>query len=139
MADYDMVLRNTTSVPIVAYAIRHESQSATGRDATCQSSLGFSGPRIGAGETSTIDVHLQRSGPTTPPVVDFVLLSNGTYFGAARCGILHDYVTRLAERRATLRAVTNLIRRDGVEKTTAWINAELERDVQPLLTPTKLK
>jgi hypothetical protein len=139
MADYDMLVRNTSNAPVMAYAIRHESQLGTRRTRDCQSSLGFSEPMIGAGETKTIQAHLQKYGPSTTPVVDLVLLEDGTYFGTDQCGILTEYTRRLKERRATFQTVMNRIQREGVDKTVAWMSAELARDVQPLLAPKKMK
>jgi len=139
MDSYDVVLRNKADVGIMAYAISHESQVEGKRARVCQSSQGFREPMIAAGETKTIQSHLHRHGPTVTPVVDLVLLQNGSYFGNDSCGVLKDYQTRLAERRTTLQSVLQRLERDGAQQTIVWMRQELTRDVEPLLAPRKIQ
>jgi len=139
MDAYEVVLRNKADLAIMAYAISHESQVEGKRARVCQSSLGFHEPMIAAGETKTVQSHLHRHGPTVTPVVDLVLLENGSYFGNDSCGVLNDYRKRLGERRATFQTVLQRLQRDGTEQTIVWMRQELTRDVRPLLSPKKIE
>jgi hypothetical protein len=139
MAGYEVVLQNKAMLPVMAYAISHEWQGGTGRSRTCQSSMGFRKPMIGAGETKTIQSQLAKRESPVTPVIDFVLLSDGAYFGKDSCRTLSEYTTRLAQRRATFQTILKRVQAEGVEKTLVWMKEELSWDVRPLLTPKKMK
>ena len=139
MASYELVLRNKSDVPIMAWAISHEAQVGTGLARTCQGSAGFREPMIAARETKTIYPSLHKhASPTFTPVIDLVLLQDGSYFGKDTCRNLADYQTKLDTRRTTLSVVMRLLRTDGADATALWIKQELDRDVQPLMNPRKI-
>lgn len=141
MAFYEVVVRNKTDVPIMAYAISHEARFGDGAKTNriCQASMGFSNPMIAAREIKAISSNLHNHGsPSTTPVMDLVLLEDGSYFGNDSCGYLQEYQRRLDERLTVYQAVLRRLQNDGVDKTAAWLKQELSRDSQPLLSPKKM-
>jgi hypothetical protein len=138
MSSYELQLRNRSALPIMAYAIAFESHGAgdAARHRICFSSQGFTTPMIGAGETKALHPHLSNSKlPNVTPVVDLVLLADGSYFGDDVCKTLPQYQTRLSERRSAYELVLRRLNQDGPEKAGMWLKEELSRDIKPLLNP----
>jgi hypothetical protein len=140
MATYEVVMRNTTTVPIMVYAISYEWAGDDGKpSSTCGASLGFTDPMIGAGEVKTIQPTLHQHGFSVTPVVDLVLLENGSYYGDNRCGSLSQYQSGLQDRRITYQVVLRRLQADGIEKTTTWLTQQLKRDLGPFLAPKRIQ
>jgi hypothetical protein len=139
MKFFELVLRNTSNVPIVAYAISHEVRSASASKRICQASMGFTNPMLKAGETMTIQSSLHDHGGTgITPVIDLVLLENGSFFGEDSCGYLKEYGNRADERLTAYRLILQRLETDGADRTQDWLKKELSRNWNPLLTPKRI-
>lgn len=130
MASFEIAIQNASGKSVMAYAIRysfkHDNGSPAGSTCGAAYSFGVDKPSIGAAETKILKPNLNRSGSKVQPVIDLVLLADGSYFGANSCQILEEYQHALSTRRATEQYILNYLVANGPEKTTSMLRETIQ-------------
>jgi hypothetical protein len=140
MATYEVVLRNNSHAPVMAWSIKHLfEEGAIRKGVACQSSIGYTKPMLNAGETKTTFVRLRHGNSQVTPTIDLVLLADGTYFGEDWCEVGRRYPTQLAAKRDAYQLILDRLTKDGPERTAGWLREQLSRDDRKLLSPKRMK
>jgi hypothetical protein len=112
----------------IRYSFRHDNGNSAGSTCGSAYSFGVDKPSIGMTETRILQSTLNRGGGSkVQPVIDLVLLADGSYFGANTCRILEEYQHALSTRRATEQFILNYLVTNGPEKTTSMLRETLQR------------
>lgn len=145
---FQVTVANTTYRGVMAYAIQYVFENASGSQLVkeCFSSQAYNPgrPRIAPAAGATLDAIFARRPEATRvrPVIDLVLLDDGTYYGENNCRALDRYQTVLQDRRVLQGVILRYLESHGAERTIEMLRAELARQNTtdpPLLNATKWK
>jgi hypothetical protein len=146
-ARFDIGIKNTSAKGTMAYSIRYDFADSKGDKLqhTCFHSHSFNAalPMIeGSGAKSlTLQTTVLSQAAVIRPVVDLVLLSDGTYSGEDVCHRLEIYQQSLEAVRVHQAGILRRLEKDGPEKTIAYLKEQVaQRDTTDklLMNPKKL-
>ncbi|MDX2180480.1 MAG: hypothetical protein SFV18_12870 [Bryobacteraceae bacterium] len=144
---FDVNLKNTSTKGTMAYSIRYDFADSKGEKLqhTCFHSHSFNAalPMIEGGgvKSLTLQTTVLLQAAVIRPVVDLLLLSDGTYSGEDSCHRLEIYQQALEAVRVHQAGILRRLEKDGPEKTIAYLKEQVaQRDTTDrlLMNPKKL-
>jgi hypothetical protein len=131
MKSYEVAFQNNSGKKVMVVVVNYLSLAADGTSAkktgVCGSRESFSTdePAMKAQEVRTEIPNLNVNGVSVSPVIDLVVLEDGTAWGPNNCEELERYQLRLLTRRSVESWILKQLEERGADGTKALLQAEL--------------